>query len=227
MMSINQFMDDRLVGKRLRHADTPSRHSDPSTSFEDLVRDDHDNEIEIEEIEEKDFEHASGIKVLRPDEYEEPPDLCLQESDPTSRTSTPPDLTAQHDYLVQGFRSLHCDDNKKEEGSQGWLRNNQHQWTMGIRKRSHSQSAGCDPEIRYAEPLGDHALGDSVRRLRRRVRDRSNQNSRIIEGAQAINTVEIEEAEDDIQVLPATLHDCSGALEAEAIMKPEDVMDMD
>lgn len=225
-MLLDQDMDDRLVGKRLRDADTPYRPSDPSRSFEDLVRDDHDNEIEIEEILETDFEQATGIKVLRPDEYEEPPDLRLQESDPTSRTPTPPDLTAQHDYLIQGFRSLHCDDDKTEEESQGSLWNSKHQWTMGTRKRSHSQSAGCDTELRYAEPR-EQELGDSARRIRRRVRDRSNQTPRKTGVTPAINAVEIEEVDDDLQVLPVTLHASSGALEAEAVDELGDKMDID
>lgn len=55
-MSLDQTMEDRLVGKRLRDIDTLYRHSDLSRSFEDLVGDDHDNEIEIEEILEIDFE---------------------------------------------------------------------------------------------------------------------------------------------------------------------------
>lgn len=164
---------------------------------------------------------------MRPDEFEEPPDLCLQESDPAARSPTSSDLISQHDYLVQGFRSLHCDDNKTKEEPQGWLWNDNHQWTTGIRKRSHSQSAGCDTEIRYAEPLGDQELRDSTRRFRRRVRDRSNQTPRIVGATQPIDAVEIEEIDDDSHVLPATLHASSGALEAEAIDELEDRMDMD
>ena len=226
-MPFDQSMEEFSGGRLRDEAKIPYKHSSASTSFEDVVTDSHDIDIEIEEISDADFEQNTDIKVLKPDEYEEPPDVSLQESDLDSRTPTLPDPAAQHDHLIQGLRSLRCDDGDIKERSRSWLWNSKYQWTMETRKRSHSQSASSDTEIKHTEPLGGHGSSDGAGRLRRRVRKRSNQILRVLGRTAAANTIKIEEADDDVEVPPATLHHGERMLETEDVGELGDVMDID
>lgn len=226
-MSFDQSMADYPVRKVRDEAKIAYKHLGAGTTFEDTTTNNHAADIEVEELLDADFELHTATKVLKPDEYEEPPDLSSEESNQDSRTATPPDPTAQHDHLIQRLRSLHCNDGDTKEGSQSWLWNSKHQWTMGTRKRSHSQSAGSETEIGHTQPLGGHDLSDGARRFRRRVRERSSRSPRVPRRAQAANAFEVEEADDDVEVPWATLHASNGALEAEAVDELEDVMDMD
>ncbi|KAA6411561.1 MAG: hypothetical protein FRX48_04841 [Lasallia pustulata] len=226
-MSSDHSMEDYLAGNVADKPKLPYTHLGVATSLGDHLTDNHDIGIEIEEILDPNFEPGTDIKVLKPDEYEEPPDLCLQESDPDSRTPMPPDPTAQQDYLIQGLRKLHCDDSDTKDGSHSWVWNSKHQRTRGIRKRSHSQSTGSETDIRYTEHPEGHKLEDNARRLRRRVRERRNQSPTVLGRTQDVNTIEIEEADNDAEAPPATFPSSNGGIEVKAVDELGDIMDMD
>ncbi|MCJ1302665.1 hypothetical protein MMC08_005469 [Hypocenomyce scalaris] len=224
-MSSDQPMKNYTAGKLPDEEKIPCSHSSAGTSFQDVITEGQD--IYIEEVSNEDFEQRTDIKVLKPYQYEEPPDLCLPESDPNMRTQTPPTPTAQHDRLVQGLRSLHCDDSDTQEARRSWLWNSKHQWTIGTGKRSYSESIGSDAKIRDREPLGGHELGNSSRRLRRRIRGRSNRSSRVVGQGRATSTIEIEEADQDVELPAAPGYASDGGLEGAAVEELEDTMDMD
>ena len=218
-------MKNFTAGKLPDEEKIPCSHSSAGTSFQDVVAESQD--IYIEEVSIEDFEQRTDVKVLKPYQYEEPPDLCLPESDKNLRTQTPPNPTAQHDRLIQGLRSLHCDDSDTQEARRSWLWNSKHQCTMGTGKRSYSESIGSDAKIRDREPQGGHELGNSSRRLRRRVRGRSNRSSGVVDQERATSTIEIEEADQDVELPAAPMYASNGALEEVAVEELEDTMDMD
>jgi len=126
---------------------------------------DHLDNISIEELAEGEIENASEADILRPDIYEDADSVEANEVEDQGYESE--DDTRHHGGIIEGLRTLRCCSDEDEVATSTGREKRKKRRSIGIFKRSYSQSIGGDTDD---EPPHAHGLEHSARRLRRRVR---------------------------------------------------------
>ena len=158
------------VKRRLERSDSPAsaRSLHPaeteSPATKPPKRAVHD-EVEIEELTEGDVGYITDIDVVYPEELEEVDSETEEDEQNTS------DEDESDSGISKEFSRLGCDDGAEAEFERRRrAKRARRRSTLRTFKRSHSQSVKSESETFDTEAMGDHDLGVSARRLRRRVR---------------------------------------------------------